>query len=211
MTLTVSSRLLAVAVLAAGALASAGAADTTFTDVRLSLDLVPGVDKAKPENGSDIDTDAKAGFGVGLGVQYGSYVADPMGWVAGLQLFDKGAKGDTAGGSAKFNAYGLRIDAGGAYRVMPELHFELTPFFGVGGASVKTDPGGTSGSGLFLDWGLTLGAYYTYQDHWQGGVHLGYEGYSATGNADYFATGTKNDLTLVGNGFVIGIDLGYRL
>jgi hypothetical protein len=201
-------------ILAASLAGSAAAASSeSFIDGRVGLEFIPGVNKGDLSNGGPSnDLDKKTGFGVDAGAQYGQYLNHEWGWVAGAALFYQGAKGDfqTGSGDAKFNAYGIEIDAGGAYRLMPELHFELTPFVGVGMSKTEFTGNNDSGSDVFLQYGATVAGYYTYMDHWQGGLRLGWEGYKAKGKADYLGTGSDQTLTLKGSGFLGIVSLGYR-
>jgi hypothetical protein len=206
----------------AGLSGVAAAADDTFLDGRLNLGIVPGIKSADYSGGGASGTDttsAKEGFGVGLGVEYGQYLDKQFGWVAGASLIEGSAKGDASGNGnseLKETHYGVQINAGAAFKVNKEIHIELTPFVGIGRAKTTVvganDGSDASASGTFFDYGITLAGFYTFNDHWQGGLDIGYEGYKAKSSPsiNFGAGSTTVDVTAKGSGLIAGLSLGYR-
>jgi len=193
----------------AGLSGIASAADETFLDARLNLGIIPGIKSADGTPGGTTDLSAKTGFGAALGVEYGQYLEKEWGWVAGVSLIDGASKGSSNQGDVKETNFGVQINAGGAYKINKEIHLELTPFIGIGSAKTTVEGNnGTSGTGTFLDYGITVGGFYTYNDHLQVGIDIGYEGFSAKSSLTFGPA--SYDITGKGGGFIAGLSLGYR-
>jgi hypothetical protein len=195
----------------AGLSGIASAADETFLDARLNLGIIPGIKSADGTPNGTIDFSAKTGFGAALGVEYGQYIEKEWGWVAGVSLIDGSSKGDSNnnGNDVKETNFGVQINAGGAYKINKEIHLELTPFIGIGRAKTTVEGnGGTSGTGAFLDYGITVAGFYTYNDHLQVGIDIGYEAYSAKSSLSFGPA--SYDISAKGGGFIAGLSLGYR-
>jgi hypothetical protein len=254
----IATAVIATAAGAAGAAEAAMAADDTILDARLGVGAIPGISSAEisesdtvdfPAGGSrsrarswDASEHTTYGAAFYLGGEYGRYLSGNWGWVAGAQLLDGTSKGTASHGSPDVTAssYGIEFNAGSAYRLNRAAHLELSPFLGVGrsrttiGGGIleqSSVAGDASGTGSFLDYGIRLSGFYDYDEYYQMGLYLGYEGFRARSslsqsspvgpgvsymvngvNIPIASTDTDNGSatsTARGHGLIAGVTVGY--
>jgi hypothetical protein len=96
----------------------------------------------------------------------------------------------------------LTVQVGLGWQLMDQVHLEATPFIGYGLASTKTDFG--NGSSGYLEFGLRVGGFYTFENRIQVGLNLGYfMAQTKVSISDY-------DLDLKASGLTYGLQGGYR-
>ena len=202
------------------------AEDGDAWNLRLSVGTAPGISKdsttnsttasgaADPANNTDQTLSATYGIDVQAGARWSRVFPNGFGIVAGPDLFFRsvGGKFTMSGASIKetLDAFGVRLVAGPTMTIDNKIRFELTPFLEGGGATDKVDgtaPGislsQTSKLGSYFGYGITAGAFYAFNKHFEAGVQVGYQGFTSQVK---FAPGSlTNDNqtdTLTGSGFI---------
>lgn len=95
------------------------------------------------------------------------------GFIYGGEFAIDTARKNTPGNSVSVNRFMVDAMAGWAYRLaqIPNLHFEGTPFLGVGFERYHSTVGG-SPTALGYEYGLRVAGYYTFENLWQAGLDL---------------------------------------
>lgn len=178
-----------------GSTAAAAMVDPQINDLRVGIGYSP------TDYGSDV-SDADSAWRISVqGMRSYGEMSDVGGWIYGAELSYTGADfpGDASASTIAVTGFG-----GWAYALpqLNRLHFEGTPFVGVG--FTKLDAGSEDDTGFYYELGLRAAAYYTFASRWQIGVDLRYLWGHAT------ATIAGTDVDVDPNGLVAMIQAGYR-
>jgi len=203
-------------------------------DLRLSVGTAPGISKDSTTNattasgaanpGADTDTTVSSTYGVDVqvGARWRREFPGGFGIVAGPDLFFRSVGGtfnEAVVGLGSFTttetltAFGIRAVAGPTFTLPNGIRFELTPFLEGGGATMKVSAtiGGnsvsyTSDLGSYFGYGITAGAFYAFDRHFQLGAQVGFQGFTAqvkssAGSSGNVTWNNETD-TLTGSGFM---------
>ncbi len=141
----------------------AHAADEDIFDVRGYYGIPPDYDVTGSRN--DIDG------GHRIGVQHMrnfTDIGDVGGWIWGaevaLQFIDDRGVEAFIPGVTGFVGYAYKLEN------LQNLHFEGTPFLGLGIASFSGD--GNEDSEMYVEYGLRVAGFWTFESGWQAGLDL---------------------------------------
>jgi hypothetical protein len=109
------------------------------------------------------------------GMRAPNRLEDIGGFIYGGEVALDTASKNTPGNDFSVTRFMVDIMAGWAYRLnnMPNVHFEGTPFFGIGFEKYHSDVGG-SPTAFGYEYGLRAAGYYTFENRWQAGLDLRY-------------------------------------
>ena len=149
--------------------------------IRISLGNAPGVSDLSYPGGS-ISGETKAGDGGRLEVlavkRYWSEKESRAGGTFGGGLFVGRQDGREDGGihSTEISSFGAMIQGGLAIKASDTLIFELTPYFGLGGAQNRIQ-GFSIENGPYYFYGIKGGFFFEVSRNIELGLELGYEGF----------------------------------
>ncbi len=190
---------------------TAAAADPFINDLRVNLGFSLTDNGEVSDSSGSLDYDSNTWF---LDVQYMRSIQPLQSWgglIYGGELFYSTTSGDfpdAPGLDIDITSYGVQGYFGYAYALasLPALHFEATPFLGLGMANTELSGGGESidDDDLLIQYGLRVAGYYTFVNQWQTGLELRY------------TINSKTEPTLLGDnevendGLAIVLGGGYR-
>jgi len=149
--------------------------------IRVSLGNAPGVEKLSG-TGVSVTGDTKINDGIRLEVlavkRYWSEEESRAGGTFGGGLFVSRQDGRENGGtgSTEISAFGAMIQGGLAIKASESLIFELTPYFGLGGAQNRVK-GVSIENGPYYFYGIKGGFFFELSNNIELGLELGYEGF----------------------------------
>jgi len=174
------SRILPTILCAAAISVPASAADVVINDLRFGVGFSITDDSEVSVPGTTIDYDAQT---LAFSLQYMRSINPLESWgglIFGGELFYSMTSGDAVGGAldVDVDTYGIQGYFGYAYAMqgMP-LHFEVTPYLGLGMANTEISNGGASDDDddTLIQYGLRAAGYYTFANKWQAGLELRYQ------------------------------------
>jgi hypothetical protein len=197
-------------VIAAGCADAAQSLTGSEIDGRFAFGTSPGPRKHDVAGGATTDVDRSYGthFESGLFWSSGGLAGTGLGLVAGPSVFYRSTTANDAGGGSetRFNAFGLKVAGGPAYR-WSDLRFELTPFIGFGWAKTRIDgPGSSMDSdrGLMTDYGIALATSIDLTTEAFMGVQVGFDAFRAKVTFPGAGAGGKDlDDTVTGSGLLL--------
>lgn len=202
------SRALSTIALGGALIGSAAGADTTINDLRFGVGHSITDESEISAGGNAFDYDADT---LRFALQYMRSL-NPLesagGFIFGGELFYSQSSGELPIFNIDVNTIGLEAFAGWAFALdgMP-LHFEGTPFIGLGQANTEFSNGGDSEDhdNMLIEYGLRVAGYYTFENNWQAGLEVRYVIDSSTD-----AKLGSNDFDVETAGLLIGLQGGYR-
>jgi hypothetical protein len=191
------------------------AADGGSTDLRLRIGVVPGISEVQSDSGaggrSTTEVDDQGGLGIAPTVVWTSMFGSQAGLVVGTGLFWREHEWEYESESGSYEAMGISLLVGPAFRPTPQLQLELTPFveFGIGEESYETSSDGGMDNGLYFAYGVQAAVWYALSSGLLLGVEAGYM--AGEGAASYTDSGgNDNDWTEEFSGLTVNLGLGYR-
>ena len=194
-------------------LASAGSSADQFPDaspweVCVTGSLLPGINE-----GIDGVRD-KLGTGTDVLILYHGPVGPaPLGYIAGLGLFDDSRRGrvNVPDNIAHYDAQGVIVTAGLTFPLYPRLSLEARIDVRGGEGQITAKQSFSNGDftvvgdyGTYIAAAGTIGAYYTFLSAICIGIDVGYDRFK--GKSDF----VNSTVTVKGDGVTAGIGIGYR-
>lgn len=138
-----------------------------------------------------------------------SGVSEDGDFILGLELSTNHCVIESSATSPEIDlrSYQVTIHPGLAWLLDDNFHVELNPYLGIGHAEFEQSAAG-DGTGLYWEIGFRMAGYYTWDNHFQLGLQIGYLYASSEGEIEGTAT---YDTEIIINGLTVGIQLGYRL
>jgi len=213
---------------------AAQAEEGSAWDLRFSVGTAPGISKdattnattssgaADPNDNTTNNLSSTYGIDIQAGARWRREYPGGFGIVVGPDLFFRSVGGtfnQAVVGLGSFTttetltAFGVRLVGGPTFSLPVGVRIEVTPFIEGGGATLKEAAtiGGnnvsfTSNIGSYFGYGITAGAFYSFNRHFGLGAQVGYQGFTAqvkssAGSSGNVTWDNATD-TLTGSGFI---------
>jgi hypothetical protein len=189
-----------------------------FYDLRVNLELLPGLTEANYNLGhtpTTLSTATSTGITPVLVYRQLADIDNPWGWLMGVGYFIREQSGTFGSANYNYDSTGVEVMAGAVYRVTPEFHFECAPNYCYGSGKLDKVPPTQPPAGAnqtvnkekYKAWGLSAGAFYTFTTNIQLGVSLGY--LDGKGKSTYRVPISANNVTVSFAGLYANASVGF--
>jgi hypothetical protein len=103
-----------------------------------------------------------------------------------------------------YRSVALAVHPGLGWELGDQTHLEISPFAGLGFSTLNVG----TGHGLYFEFGLRAGVFYTCANRWQFGLNAAYM--YAHSKEDFTANDKKFEATISSSGPAAAISIGYR-
>lgn len=189
-----------------------------FYNLRLNLELLPGLTEANynlAKNPTTLSSETSTGITPVLVYRQLADIDNPWGWLMGAGYFIRNQSGKSGAVTFSYDSTGVEVMAGVVYRVTPEFHFELAPNYCYGSGKLDKIPPTAPPPGLnqslnkekYKAWGLSAGTFYSFSTGVQLGVSVGY--LDGKGKSTYRAPVSVNNVTVSFAGLYANASVGF--